>query len=73
MKRLLPIAVLAGAMALPAAGQCVMCYLSAHSQNAARARVLDTGIVLLGVPPIVILAGFIAFVFSQNEVGQRRD
>lgn len=67
MKKLLLLPVLAAALSLPAPSQCVMCYLSAKSQNAARARVLDAGIVILIIPPTVILAGFIAFVMSKNE------
>jgi hypothetical protein len=45
----------------------VMCYLSAKSQNSARARVMDWGIIVLGVPPALILAGFVAFVASRNN------
>jgi hypothetical protein len=73
MRRLLGIGVVAAALALPGAAQCVMCYRTAHAQNEARSRVLDTGILLLGAPPIVILAGFIAFVFSKDQIGQRHD
>ncbi len=58
---------LAAALSIPAPAQCVMCYLSAKSQNAARARVLDLGIVVLVIPPTAILAGFIAFVMSRND------
>ena len=67
MRRLLLIPVLAAALSAPAAAQCVMCYRTAESQNHARARVLDWGIVILGAPPFVILAGFIAFVFSRSD------
>jgi hypothetical protein len=63
MKRL----ILAVALTLPASAQCVMCYRTAHAQNQARARVLDAGILVLGAPPFLILAGFIAFVFHRNE------
>jgi len=63
MKRLLLIA----AFSLPLSAQCVMCYRTAHAQNQARARVLDAGIVILGAPPFLILAGFIAFVFHRNH------
>jgi len=70
MRRLLPAAVLAAALSLPAGAQCVMCYRTAHAQNDARARVLDMGIVILGAPPFLILAGFIAFVFAKDKVGQ---
>jgi hypothetical protein len=57
-------------LAAAAPAQCVMCYRTAAAQNRARANVLDMGILLLGAPPIVILAGFIAFVFSKDKVGQ---
>ena len=68
MKRLLLIPVLAAALSAPVPAQCVMCYRTAESQNSARARVLDWGIVILGAPPFIILAGFIAFVFSKDDV-----
>ena len=67
MKRLLPIAALFTGLALPAGAQCVMCYRTAHSQQDARARVLNSGILILGAPPFLILAGFIAFVFHRSE------
>jgi ABC-type methionine transport system permease subunit len=67
MRKLLPIAALAAALSLPAGAQCVMCYRTAHAQNNARARVLDYGILILGAPPFLILAGFIAFVFSKDK------
>ena len=73
MKRLLPLAVLAAALTVPAGAQCVMCYRTAHSQNNARARVLDMGIVILGAPPFLILAGFIAFVFAKDKAGQAKE
>ena len=58
---------LAAALALPASGQCVMCYRTAHAQNAARSRVMNMGILVLGAPPFLILGGFIAFVFSRDK------
>ena len=70
MKRFLSVAALAAALSLPVAAQCVMCYRTAHAQNNARAHVLDMGILILGAPPFAILAGFIAFVFSKDKVGQ---
>jgi hypothetical protein len=63
MKRLL----LIPALSMGLWGQCVMCYRTAESQQAARARVLNAGIVLLGAPPFLILAGFIAYVFTRDE------
>ena len=67
MKKLLPAALLAAALTVPASAQCVMCYRTAHAQNEQRAKVLDMGILILGAPPFLILAGFVAFVFSRNK------
>lgn len=58
---------LALALSLPAASQCVMCYRTAHSQQSARAQVLNAGILILGAPPFLILAGFVAFVFRHDD------
>ncbi len=63
MKRL----VLLLALSLPASAQCVMCYRTAHAQNEARSRVMNMGILLLGAPPFLILAGFIAYVFKHDD------
>jgi hypothetical protein len=63
MKRLL----LAAALTVPLSAQCVMCYRTAHAQNEARSRVLNSGILILGAPPFLILAGFIGYVFSRSE------
>jgi hypothetical protein len=71
MRKLLPIAALLTALSLPAGAQCVMCYRTAHAQNQARARVLDMGILILGAPPFLILAGFVAFVFSKDKQFRR--
>ena len=67
MKRLLLIPALFTALSLPAAAQCVMCYRTSHAQNQARARVLNAGIFILGTPPFLILAGFVAYVFTRSE------
>ena len=67
MKRRLLVPALFAALALPAGAQCVMCYRTSHAQNQARARVLNAGIVILGAPPFLILAGFIAYVFSRSD------
>jgi len=67
MKKLLTTAALFTALSLPSSAQCVMCYRTAHAQNEARSRVLDVGILILGAPPFLILAGFVAFVFSKNN------
>ena len=67
MKKLLPVAVLFAALSMPAGAQCVMCYRTAHAQNDARSKILNLGILVLGAPPFLILAGFIAFVFSKDK------
>jgi hypothetical protein len=71
MRRASLIPALWAALALPASAQCVMCYRSAHSQQSARARVLNAGILILGAPPFLILAGFVTYVFRRND--QYRD
>ena len=48
-------------------GQCVMCFRTAAAQNAARARLLNLGIVLLGAPPFCILAAFLYLAWRRNK------
>jgi hypothetical protein len=67
MRRALLVPVLFAALTLPVRAQCVMCYRTAEAQNQARARVLNKGILILGVPPFLMLAGFVVFVFRRNE------
>ena len=69
MSRLLLVPLLWTALTLPASAQCVMCYRTAPAQQAARAHVLNAGILILGAPPFLILAGFVAFVFRRDEPG----
>jgi hypothetical protein len=65
MKRLLALLPLAAA---PALGQCVMCFRTAAAQQGARAYVLDIGILLLGAPPFLILAGYCFLFYKKNHV-----
>ena len=67
MRHLLLVPLVWMALALPAGAQCVMCYRTAHAQQDARAHVLNAGILILGAPPFLILAGFVAFVFRRDE------
>lgn len=67
MRRALLIPTLWTALALPAGAQCVMCFRTSHAQQAARSRILNAGILILGAPPFLILAGFVAYVFKHNE------
>jgi len=71
MKKFIASAVLFAALSIPASPQCVMCYRTAQAQNKARAHVLDLGILILGAPPFLILAGFVAFVFSKDKQFRR--
>jgi hypothetical protein len=67
MKYRLAALALAAALALPASAQCVMCYRTAHAQNEARSRIMNLGILILGAPPFLILAGFVGFVAYKNK------
>jgi len=67
MRRRLAIALLAAASAVPSGAQCVMCYRTAHAQNEARSRIMNLGILILGAPPFLILAGFCGFVAYKNK------
>ena len=67
MKRLSLALVLAAAPSGSAWAQCVMCFRTAAAQNAARAHLLNLGIVLLGLPPFCILAGFLVLAWRRNQ------
>ena len=66
MKRWVQVGALSAVLSLPAVAQCVMCYRTAHAQQEARSRVLNAGILILGAPPFLILAGFIGYVFHRS-------
>jgi hypothetical protein len=66
MKHWILVGLVGAGLALPAGAQCVMCYRTAHAQQDARSRVLNSGILILGAPPFLILAGFVAFVFKKG-------
>ena len=67
MKRAFLVPLLAAALSLPATAQCVMCFRTAKAQNQARSRVMNAGILVLGAPPFLILAGFVVFVVKRNR------
>ena len=48
------------------AAQCVMCFRTAAAQQAERSRVLNAGIVILLIPPILVLAGILLLAFRKN-------
>lgn len=64
MRRLL----LTAAFCLPLSAQCVMCYRTAHAQNGARSRVMNAGILVLGAPPFLILAGFVVLMRKRSQM-----
>jgi hypothetical protein len=64
MKRLLAFAPFAASGAF---AQCVMCFRTAAAQNGARARVLDIGIIIMLIPPLVILAGFVLLLYLRRK------
>ena len=65
MKRLMAAMQLA---ALPALAQCVMCFRTAEAQQSARAQVMNIGVLLLGAPPFLILAGYCYLFYKKNQV-----
>ena len=70
MRRLLLVPALWTALALPAGAQCVMCFRTAKAQNQARSHVLNAGILILGAPPLLILAGFVVFLYKRDKAEQ---
>jgi hypothetical protein len=54
--------------------QCVMCYRTAAAQQLERSRVLNSGILILLAPPILVLAGILLLAFrksNQRSTGTR--
>jgi hypothetical protein len=49
------------------AAQCVMCYRTAAAQQMERSRVLNSGIIILLVPPFIVLAGILLLAFRKNR------
>lgn len=47
--------------------QCVMCYRTAAAQQGERSRVLNSGIIILLIPPILVLAGILVLAFRRNS------
>jgi hypothetical protein len=47
--------------------QCVMCFRTAAAQQAERAKVLNLGIIIMLIPPVLILAGFMALCYKRSK------
>ena len=43
-----------------------MCFRTAASQQLERARVLNDGILMLGIPSLCILAGFVYLIYRRR-------
>ncbi|MBK5290667.1 MAG: hypothetical protein JJE04_03100 [Acidobacteriia bacterium] len=66
--RLLPrVLALGGLLAGSSWAQCVMCSRTAAAQNAARVEVLQQGIVILLIPPVTILTGFLVLAYRRRQ------
>ena len=63
MKRVLAILLLAVSIS---SAQCVMCYRTAAAQNEARSKVMNTGIFIMGIPPFIILGGFLLLCWRRS-------
>jgi hypothetical protein len=64
MKRALALGLLWTAAA---GAQCAMCYRTAQALDSARGRALNSGILVLGMPPLLLLAGFAVLVIRRNR------
>lgn len=51
----------------PALAQCVMCARTAGAQNEARQAVLMNGVLVLLVPPVLILSGFLYLAWRRRK------
>jgi cytochrome c oxidase subunit IV len=47
--------------------QCVMCYRNAAAQQLARSRVLNSGILILLIPPLLILGLILFLAYRKNK------
>ncbi|MBZ5595452.1 MAG: hypothetical protein LAP39_24675 [Acidobacteriia bacterium] len=63
MKRMLAVAPLVASSAF---AQCVMCFRTAAAQQAERARVMNLGIIIMLIPPVLILAGFMVLCYKRR-------
>ncbi|HVP49050.1 MAG TPA: hypothetical protein VMT32_20790 [Bryobacteraceae bacterium] len=64
MKRLLALLPVAASSAF---AQCVMCFRTAAAQQAERARVMNLGIIIMLIPPVLILAGFMVLCYKRRR------
>jgi hypothetical protein len=60
-------AALAPLAASSAFAQCVMCFRTAAAQQAERARVMNIGIIIMLIPPVAILVGFMLLCYKRSK------
>ena len=53
--------------AATAAAQCVMCARTAAAQSEARIHVLMNGVIVLLIPPVLILSGFLYLAYRRRK------
>ncbi len=51
----------------PLFAQCVMCFRTAEAQQGERSRVLNSGIVILLIPPLLVLSGIVWYAWRRNK------
>jgi hypothetical protein len=49
------------------AAQCVMCFRTAAAQQVERSHVLNSGIIILLIPPILVLAGILLMAYRVRK------
>jgi hypothetical protein len=54
-------------IATPLIAQCVMCFRTAAAQQAERSRVLNTGILILLIPPLLVIAAILALAWLRQR------
>ncbi len=47
--------------------QCVMCYRTAAAQQSARSQVLNSGILILLIPPLLVICGILALAWLRTR------
>ena len=47
--------------------QCVMCYRTAAAQQAERSRVLNTGILIMLIPPMLVIGGLLSLAWIRSR------
>ncbi len=50
--------------------QCVMCFRTAAAQQSERAKVLNTGIVILLIPPMLVIGGLLFLAWWKGRAAR---